>query len=521
MSKFLAYKSYLIDIGTTRAQWQAEFKNHVTAAGWQVVAEDLNAGILDLLPSASLSVGNGAHQEVLRFLFGATGVWVFGYVRPVGPQPTMGFKITAIGGATGASQLRFHLNNVAVSYTGTAGNTADQNLQGLFNALVASADPVVSSFAYAWTDLGGANDASITATSKTAGGPMVPVRVDSSANVVLSNLPAAHGLLCRTLAQAASVSVDFTNGFNYYLTIHERAILLSIKTTTAFYGPIYGQYADHAVALAQTPAGCVPVELVVGSSAAGSTTLGIVARITHLWAYAYNAAGVVANSTFQDYMGYANVHTGAVRAAGGAALGPEDFSAFVRYGSYGESSYTAGGSPAESAFSATPAGLLANANLAGCLSGLHILNNVLQSQVANPNWSLAQANSGQCYLASWSPDLVLEDIYTFTPTATSESLHASRNLTVATPLATPLDGSTASGTVDLADASAFPDSGNVFIGSEHVEYVAKVGNQLQGVTRAKYGTSMAVHLAGDAVHLTSWFVKINNAVQMVGTTKPV
>lgn len=54
-------------------------------------------------------------------------------------------------------------------------------------------------------------------------------------------------------------------------------------------------------------------------------------------------------------------------------------------------------------------------------------------------------------------------------------------------------------TITLTDASSFPSSGAVFIGSERIEYTGKSSNDLTGCTRGANNTEASAHSDGDSV----------------------
>jgi len=516
MSNFQNYYSFLIDIGSTLAQWQAEFKQQLTDNGWQVLAEHVptatllanQRGYLDVIPPISEQIGNAEYFEVTRFLFVSTGVAVRSFIRPVGAQTAQSFTLTNL--SANISTMSFYLDSTLFTVTGVSGNTAAQNAILFYNYMVAHANELALMFNWS------VNGAVITATAKSVK-PFIDV-LQAVANVSSSNLALGGqntpGLILNKTQQypLTIVSADFTNGFIYYLTINSRSIQLSTKTTTSYYGPMYAHYGDHATAVAQTPPNCLPIELVIGYSGNASSRLYGNGRVTHVWGASANYSGDIIPSWDTTYVALA------LKTSSDNYTVLSDLTSIMRGNgviySHNNQNYATD-------LKVSPFGINVTAYSSNTWYGEFTLfsgNAVLPNMLQSKTWEYL---SGFIYTVAICPAINLEDIFIANFTATSESLHLIRNLTSASTLQTVMDAVSVYPNVVLADATFFATSGTFIVGSETFEYTGKSGDTLTGVSRAKYGTSMAIHALNDLIYPGNWMVKINGGLHMAGTVKPL
>lgn len=525
MSQFLNYYSYLIDIGATVAQFQAEIKTHLTANGWQVVGEkvpvanDANArGILDVIPPASSPIGNGTHMEVTRFVFARSGVSITNYIRTVAAPTLPVFTLT--NNASGTSTMTVYMEDASFSFAGTSGYTTAQNAALLLAQLQGSANEYVQMFTYS------ISGAVITATPVSTSAPMVSFQqaVYNSPSVTVAVSGSDVPLYRHTRPVSQSVACDYTNGFIYFLTVNERSIIIATKTVGNYYGPLCAFYQDRTIALAQTPPGLMPIESVIVPTSAITLGVKTYAAMTHCWGTEYSS-----NGTTNPYYSYNNISPAVIlpncqlmHTSGAMA----NLSCWGRYNGYYtniENGYT-GTAEDYSYHLGTPLASVLGI-IYGTASELSVALNYTQVlPLASPGVSKAYAITSTVpspiYYTYIFPPITYEDVLFANFTATSESLHYVKNLQTTSTLQTTMDGTTSYATLDVGDASAFPASGTVIIDSETLEYTSKTGNTLNGITHAKYGTTKAAHAPGATVYVASWLVKINTGLLQAGFNKP-
>ena len=138
---------------------------------------------------------------------------------------------------------------------------------------------------------------------------------------------------------------------------------------------------------------------------------------------------------------------------------------------------------------------------------------VIAATVAGGGPSPTPTNTIEVPLASPTPTptqvVAPKSTPTTKPAATATATKATPGAGTATPTKAAAT-STLSGdltatatTITLADASSFPNSGTVLIGSELISYTGKSGNQLTGATRGVNSTTATTHSSGAPVSLAS------------------
>lgn len=549
MSAHIVWDPFLMPANSTPASTISTIKSRLQAGGWQVVREDASAAYVDVVPPSTQEIGGNGHREVLRIYAPAGGntLQLWSYMETTIARRHQ-FLIRASLYYTSSYNSYFAANNrilvdgVPIVGASSGLSTADATLEAFYNVLANSSQAEAQLFDWSYSKASAADfHATITATAKAAGPhtiTLTSVAQGRPAVIGSRDGASAGSVVPRTLTQCLSLTVDYTYGFVIYLEQMARTLQIGIRTNSAFSGPAAATWVDHASALAATPSGCSPIELVVADLTTSGTSGGTLGRapatVTHLW-------GIVPWASYYDeperyapsslpysyppsdwrspaaaYMTPASIYGGANREGAGIL---EDTLAY-RVDTVGYVTRM----------------ISAAATVAGILDGTATdrRHAVLGSPMIS-RLSLTAQQSGAIYVNACGtgstalthligayvlPGLPLHDVYAFPGSATNESIHLAEHETVATTLVTALDGSSDYSTVELADAGAFPSAGAAICGAEKFTWTGKSGNILSGVTRAQYGTTKAVHGAGSTVKLGTWFIRLNGAAIPVGTTKP-
>ena len=209
-----------------------------------------NTTFLDMIPPTTEFIGNSVARDVLRIIVNSNSINMLPVAELFTPLPQMYLFDTPIGGAV---TLSVHIANT-VSFVGTAGNTAEQNARGLYEALKNTSDSDFALWNWTWlTSLQGTGGAGyIQATQIT---PATNVAI-SSTNITshlrgsYSNAPMVQG---SQLAPQNGVTIDLINGFVFYLQVCSRGIALAIKTNSSYVTPVHACYGDNPSTLAQIP----------------------------------------------------------------------------------------------------------------------------------------------------------------------------------------------------------------------------------------------------------------------------
>jgi hypothetical protein len=130
------------------------------------------------------------------------------------------------------------------------------------------------------------------------------------------------------------------------------------------------------------------------------------------------------------------------------------------------------------------------------------------------------SNPTELYPSLITPMLDITDWYKFRGTATNESLALAADTVAVTTLNQAMDATTAYTTLALTSTAGLAAAGFVIVEAEVIQYTGISGNNLTGVTRAKYGTSMQTHWAGDTVAQALWYTIINGGALLFGAVKP-
>ncbi len=488
-SKFKNYQSFLVDTNTPLAQFQTELKTHLLNAGWQQHGAD-GANFFDVIPGAGQAIGNELGKEIVRFQFGNGTVTVRSYL--IGTTPVAA-RFMIYGSGTGTYTPQTRINGLVI--TAATGNyTANTAMPALLTAIQARVDAAAPELA----------GLSFRLVVVPGGADYIEINCAIGAPCVIQNYSYAYGAQLqaaytpgviedRTLTAGMTVTTDFGSGFIYYLSIHERSIGLATKTTVGFYGPVWATYADHGAALAQTPSGCIPIELILLNASAQD--VGAVLYMGATWV-ATHAWGYTINQGFNS--GYTYVFS---RAPSGPVVDLRD---------------VVGDSPAtQGADAQVCVGGIYGTSAVGYLRNL--LGTSMPTYFKYALYGRTGAGSGS--LVSAGPSYTLDDPTHFGVTATNESLQLARDYTGASTVTAAVAADATE--LPVADTAAFPDAGTALIGLETVEYTGKTASSLTGVTRGKMGTVGAAYASGRAIYPALWYVKINNGVLLAGTVKPV
>lgn len=508
MSTYLA--SYLdsIPLGASILDMQNTLVGNLTANGWQLLAQ-VNGDHSDLIPPATETIGTSKFREVVRIYFpNNTTITIGSYQVCIADAYPQSIRLTAK--TAGAVQAGVTINGVTVlGAMGSAGSSANDNLQALYYALMDSTDPTITAWSFFYDGNG-----TLICTAKT---PAAMVACSGNANVnyfahaqsVLAG--ARSGFANIDATYGYSVTVDLTNGFVYYMDVFSRTFTLSTKCLSGVTGPIFASYADHTEALAVTPAGpCTPMELWVGRSDAASGLA--TARSTHWFGigtrYFQWAVPAVETTTTVNPLSYGDSHpfTGAIGTnqvsdvcngyCNGATLGSGDP---VNFGELTAVNSTPG------TFSTT----LASYRIAP----------VMASALAWPN-TVTYSYTYRFMEAVNLPDI--RKWHGTEPNETSVICYVQPALASYPTLAQALDATTAYSSILLSSTAGLPSQGTVIIGSEEITYTGTSGgNTLTGTTMGANGSPRARHFVGHTVYPGTWFLKVNNGAVCCGPTKPV
>lgn len=476
MSKFLDFPQYIVNLGASIQQWKDELKGHLVRNGWQLIREGNDPFFFEVKPPATEAIGNANGYEIVRFDIDATTTKVTGYV--IGTRFVKGKVNVSFGYYNAENKLT--INGVTISNIGV-GYYDNSNIRAVPFAQAAND--------YKAANPGGAFDG----LTFTVNGDHIEI-VQNSGPLVLTDAVASYvsiqesGYIPGTLplygSEPFSVTHDLVSGFVYYLSIHSRKVELATKTTAAFFGPIGAAWADNAQAVAATPPGLVPIELITYAingdlNAAGSGVH------THGW-------GITANADYGSYgANIANVYSGTGMKDGLPLEDVRSFSPWHPRANFRGAglSYARGGDDARYFL---PAGV----NIVGM-------------------GTVATATVVQGRQEYGTPALNYPDVYAFIRDATNESLHLGRVVSGRV-LVTTLAGDN----LTLSDATAFAPAGSVIVENEVIRYTAKAGNVLSGLTRGAYGSANVNHDAGAVAYPAMWFVKINGGAMSAGPVKP-
>ena len=464
-----------------------------------------NTTFLDMIPPTTEFIGNSVARDVLRIIVNSNSINMLPVAELFTPLPQMYLFDTPIGGAV---TLSVHIANT-VSFVGTAGNTAEQNARGLYEALKNTSDSDFALWNWTWlTSLQGTGGAGyIQATQIT---PATNVAI-SSTNITshlrgsYSNAPMVQG---SQLAPQNGVTIDLINGFVFYLQVCSRGIALAIKTNSSYVTPVHACYGDNPSTLAQIPTAdipnipCTPIELLVGTDQATNQT-GAMGYTSHWWGVAAPWSGSTGNwgmMTVDSSQYYSSSIWSHHQVPGQI----QDF---------GSSAYATSG--IESINMSMDGEGLFNGGDSGLIYSIHRMscNPTIQYPiVAYPyNYSASGRLTGPAYANL--------DWYKFVGSLSDEQVIFSPSTDYTTTIT--LQGLSTDTTINVTDAIGFPTTGFIFIDGEIIQYTGITPTAFTGCTRGMYLTTGQGLFPGTTVFIGGWFVKIQNGLLFAGYQLPV
>jgi hypothetical protein len=474
------------------------------AANKQIV----NWNMFEVIPPVTETIGgNGAFESVV-FSFGGSSIAVY----PTKKWTTAKGQQVYIKALTaGAVTCSATLSGQTVSYTGVGGNSAYQNLLGLYDAIRSSVNATWTAWDWeiSFPPTQNADDSAtyIYGINRTAG----PVMTFTGSNVTAALLTHATGanwpLPWNFWTTGVNLTMDLINGFIYYIQVSARGIALATKTNANYYGPVHACYCTNAAQVAYLPVDNQFVtvqELLVGYDDA-STDMDSWGRCAgSVWMMAPICGGD------QDWNG---TYTQAQPGSGMRRHRWMDALCNSVNGNAGTIAGQSGNRSQTTLIRLFGSGMFYDDSQVGNDFQIHRVKCIGAS--ATPG-SFAPISVG--YPEYLAPGWEVEDWFKFRGTATNESLTLVADTVATTGLAAKFTiGDT---TMVLTDASSFQTAGFVVIGNEAFQYTGKSGNNLTGVTGGKYATIAVNHYIGDKVGQGLWFVLINGGAILAGYNKP-
>ena len=463
-----------------------------------------NTTFLDMIPPTTEFIGNSVARDVLRIIVNSNSINMLSVAELFTPLPQMYLFDTPIGGAV---TLSVHIANT-VSYVGTAGNTAEQNARGLYEALKNTSDSDFALWNWTWlTSLQGtAGGGYIQATQITPATnvAMTSTNITSHLRGSYSNAPMVQG---SQLAPQNGVTIDLINGFVFYLQVCSRGIALAIKTNSSYVTPVHACYGDNPSALAQIPTAdipgipCTPIDLFVGTDQATDQT-GAMGYTSHWWGVVNAWSGSTGNWGMQgvDNSTYNSSSIWSHHQVPGQI---QDF---------GSSSYATSGietvnmsMDGEGLFNGGDSGLIYSVHRMSC-------NPTIQyPAVSYPYYPAYGRLTGPAYANL--------DWYKFVGSLSDEQLIFSPSTDYTTTIT--LQGLPTDTTINVTDAIGFPTTGFIFIDGEIIQYTGITPTAFTGCTRGMYLTTGQGLFPGTTVFIGGWFVKIQNGLLFAGYQLPV
>lgn len=511
MSKFKSYKSFLVDIGTSIANVKTEIKGHIVAEGWTVLAETTTS--MDLIPSVG-GVGNALGSDVLRMDFGANYIRMSTAVR----RP---FDIGAVYLVPNGSsnQLSSYARKFIISINGVQELTVDMTpyiaqtpadfAATLASQINASSNVNVRKFMWSVDPLDStkfiARASVINAGSLTVNTGAATLRAsDYPANTTIVT---DWSVLRNSSYNTKGVTVDYSSGFIYYLSIHDRTINLASKTTSSYSPTVSATFIDNTIANSSCPSGCTPIELFVieGTSSWSGGSFAPSESVAN-----YSSAKIVFTHAYGFYpvnIGVAENHS------------PRTVTKDIQYATsmavdlIGSINYSSGGGPSLRRIGLGVASSTTSMGTPNVFQSYPIINPTIMEYI-DAATSTVQERGGTVYV----PPVKFEDTYTFVTNATDESLHLVQEYDIVTSLTSGMSASDVE--VQVASTAAFPSAGTLTIDAEIIEYTGKTATSFTGLSRGKYGTTAASHLSGANTYMITWYTKIGQTAMVAGYTRP-
>ena len=505
-SKFLGFHNYLMDLGKSVPDMKDELKGHITRAGWRVITDTYDAGpnvcTLDVIPPATEGVGNAVGRDVTRFVFYGDKIRVFPAFQTF-KQRARVIDISVNTNLYGTQSAFYpHLSVGGVEVIGVCpdGNRyygAADARDALYAALLAQ-PAAIQGWVVTLPYNGGEAFMRFTEPTFGAGGALLAGNKTTVRDVVNDSAP---GTVTAPPFGYTDLLVDLAGGWVYFLSILSRSIVLASLTNTATSGPVFASYTDHNAALASTPDGCFPVELLAGSIAGNvgndrvmrpglTRNSGVTMRFAHT--YAFTKSGGHGNGPDNNYYQRSALTPGATATM--SSRQPIDVFLAADYQDAFQESFCLVGPSVYRFYTDTCSGTLTTPTLYGTIYGSDA---TISPFVPGYSFPDVQAN--------------LSAVQNFTLVlATRES--DARTLAAAI--------GAADVALTLLDGSNLPPKGAVTLRSEIIEYDTVAGNTLSGLTRGRYGTTAQAYAAGQDVVPGDWVMRIGNMMMPCGPVKP-
>lgn len=541
MSKVLQFTSNTIPLGASIADMQATIKSLFTNNGWQIHYEVVpgTTGILDVLPPASQTIGDGSTKDIVRLTFTATSIqiqnYMYRYANPIGQTRIV--VSTTSNAPFGAGAVAHSLTIDGVTVTGAVGSsssTANDNHYSLFEALRDSTNPTITDwdFYYFKSDPNNAipEDAiwcvrktvsstmkTITATNCTItnmsyGTPYIPVQTPGQTPPVGFNSGSAD-------PYPMTITVDLANGWIYYFACLERSFFLCSQTVTGRYGPLAATWIENDVALAAKPPSKFAsiIESFVGvfdSTVPGQNSGLLKLRPAKFYLFSDANMDSASTPTSVNFM------------SGNVPLHPFLYQVFA----YESSDSIPAGYSSHYCVAASQLGFVTGSYQALSTETVSPMCLADGTQMAwtsgnSINYTLSGVSIGKAwtiYGIPYTPAYDLTDIYKGLPSIPDGVVQVAEMSAGATTTTANLDATTNYTSITVTDASSFPSTGgNFFINGEPWHYTGKTGNTLTGTTRGLYGRAKRKSFAGDKVKPGYWFFKYNLAAIPVGYESPI
>lgn len=503
-------------MGRSISSVREEFRTHLTDGAWQILEDDAVNQVLRVAPPVTETIGNDNGYQVLEIDFDSTSIGFTGRLF----THKSNNKVYHVKPQFATSSRTYAVTVNGYEYT-TGGNVngsdSDTRVLEMYNSLVAAKAEPANAATLGFVDLElvqfNPGDHYIKVTQNDTSQDITVTGVSYMYANQASQWVAPDSYLDIGVSRRRSVSCDYATGFIYYLSIHERSLILATKTTTDFYGPISGSWADNQAIASQSNPELHLQELYVSSipdSIYGTVKLST----THLQGYIANSQVTSIEDSTYTAFNYNSTSDSS------SEMGVDILTLRTPYAHQPLRQYDfRRGDRTE--FSDLDGNAFPVYNSLGVTGYVLSLNNfdISNTKVLGQSVSFGN-NSGytrRFSLANY-PSFQLDDVYVFLSTATNESLHLIRFVTISDSLASSITDSDVS--MPLNDAASFPDEGTVILGGEVVSYSGKSGNTLTGLSRGRYGTTASSHDSATEVFAARWFVKINNGALLAGFTRP-
>lgn len=462
-----------------------------------------NSTFLDMIPPTTEFIGNSVARDVLRITVNSSSINMLSVSELFTPLPQMYMFDTP---AAGAVTLSVHIANT-VSFVGTAGNTAEQNARGLYEAIKNSADSDFALWNWVW----------LTSLQGTAGGGYIQAaQITPATNVAITSTNITshlRGSYCNApmvqgsqLAPVNGVTIDLINGFVFYLQVCSRGIALAIKTNSSYVTPVHACYGDNPSALAQIPISdissipCTPIDLFVGTDEPTNQT-GAYGYTSHWW----GVANAWSNST--AYWGMAPIDNGQYNSA--SIWSHHQVPGQIQ--DFGNTSYATNGI-ASINMSMDGEGLF-NGGDSGLIYSVHRMSanpTIQYPNIANSYDATAARLTGPAYANL--------DWYKFVGSLSDEQVIFSPSTDYTTAIT--IQGLPTDTTINVSDAIGFPTTGFLFIDGEIIQYNGITPTAFTSCTRGMYLTSPQGLFPGTTVFIGGWYVKIQNGLLFAGYQLP-